>query len=347
LKKTFVRGTLSRTHSKLTTNKTDEQGIEFLSAVLFSGISTPNSDNGKPALIPPPTFLRFLLTLMVHPYFTTQSRKGQRPSSAPRDAYICMRRVIELIGPMNADLGTVWSFDRGGRSERSRRHKKEASPVSSEDSLSGELANEESLFSRAEDVWSVVGWAFTCSVQHPGRFTWYKNLLDCLLLALERDWEQRWRRFEEGGMQHDELLRESMVVKLLPDTRGTAGYRRVIRATLATGTGSGANEFHMIWDDELLPKRPKSKGQGKIGGFVSKYDYLNEDPRGEPKTPLSSKKKKQPAKKSLLDEDNFDELEEGGEDVEMEDVDTAAPSVANEWGGMEALQLRTRFLSLV
>jgi hypothetical protein len=283
---------------------------------------------------------------MVHPYYTTQSRKGQRPSTAPRDAYLCMRRVIEIIGPMNADLGTVWSFDRGGRGERSRRHKKEASPVSSEDSLSGELANEESLFSRAEDVWSVVGWAFTCSVQHPGRWTWYKNLLDCLLMALERDWEQRWRRFEEGGMQHDELLRESMVVKLLPDTRGTAGYRRVIRATLATGAGSGANEFHMIWDDELLPKRPKSKGQGKIGGFMSKYSDLNEDPRGEPKTPSSAKKKKQPAKKSLLDEDDFDELDEG-EDVEMEDVDTTIPSVANEWGGMEALQLRTRFLSLV
>ncbi|KAA8905983.1 hypothetical protein FN846DRAFT_949470 [Sphaerosporella brunnea] len=331
-----------------TPRNTDEQAIELLNAVLFAGMS---SDPPTPALMPPATLLRLLTTLMVHPYYTSQSRKGVAPSTAPHDAYICMRRIIEIIGPTNADVGAVWVFNHGGRAER-RRAKKEHSPVSSGDNLSGELANEESLFSRVEDLWGVVGWAFMCSTQHPARWTWWRNLLDCLLLALERDWVQRVQSYDEGGHRFDSVLRESMIVKLLPDTQGTGGYRRMIRAILATGTGSGANEFHMVWDDELLPRRPKSKTLGNLGGLMAKYDDDDDDNddfnrkkpgEGAKKT---TKKKKQVVKKPVEEDEDSDSVED--EDIQMEDAeDIGEASIGREWGGIQAIQLRTRFLSLI
>ncbi|KAF8534423.1 hypothetical protein BDD12DRAFT_699430, partial [Trichophaea hybrida] len=304
-----------------------EQGIELLNAVLFTGISTPGPP--VPALIPPPTFLRFLLTLMVHPFYTTQIRKNMPPSRAPTDAHILMRRIIDIIGPLNADLGVVWRFDRSGRTER-RRHKEKEMPPSSDDTISGELANEESLFSQAEDVWSIVGWAFTCSVSHPSRWTWWKHILDCLIETLEADWQQRWESFENGQQKRKDLLEESMIVKMLPDTKGTGGYRRVIRAILATGTGQWASEFTSVWEDELLKKRQKKKGRRGLDS------YMGEDDSAEDEKESVNQE---------LDENNEPVVGSDG-DVQMQNSNNTR-SLSNELGGMEAFLLRQRFFTLL
>jgi hypothetical protein len=230
---------------------------------------------------------------------------------------------------MNADLGVVWRFDRGSRTER-RRHKDIEMSLSSDDSISGELANEESLFSRVEDVWSVVGWAFTCSVSHRSRWTWWKNMLDCLIETLEEDWQQRWESYENGQPKHTNLLQESMAVKMLPDTKGTGGYRRVLRAILANGTGQGASEFTSIWEDELLKKRQKKKGRRGLDSF------MGEDDSAEDEKELANQE---------LDE-NDEPVVASDRDIEMQDANNT-PSSVDEWGGMEAFLLRQRFLSLV
>lgn len=238
-----------------------------------------------------------------------------------------MQRIIEIIGPENAALDKVWIFDRGRRSVR--RGNRELSP-SADDAISGELANEESLFSRVEDVWDVVGWAFTCSVLHPARWMWWKNVLECLLLTLERDWEHRCQRYRAAGGKGERVLKESIAVKMLPEIRGTGGYRRVVRAILANGSAK-AKEFHPVWEDELLSYRPRKKGRRTLGGFMGEFDDGEE--------PQTQKKKDM-----ILDEN--ENLVDGDNDTDMPNAPKAF-SAYDAWGGVTSFTLRQRFLNLV
>lgn len=308
-----------------------EQGLEIFDSVVFSGFSTPG-EQPTPGLMPPPTFLRFVITLMAHPFHTTQLRKGMLPSKAPIAAYMLVHRIIKIIGPVNASLDKIWVFDRGRRSvRRGNRENRELSP-SADDAISGELANEESLFSRVEDVWDVVGWAFTCSVLHPARWTWWGNVLECLLLTLETDWDYRREKYKNAGEKAERVLRESIAVKMLPETRGTGGYRRVVRAILANGSAK-AQEFHPVWEDELFAHRPKKKGQRTLGGFMGEFGDDEET-----KTPKKTDK--------TLDE-NDDPLDEDDDiDIDMSDA-PPTPSTYDSWGGVTAFSLRQRFLTLV
>lgn len=317
------------------------QALDLFNAALFTGVSTP-SDPPKPASMLPPAFLRFVTTLMVHPFYTTQTRKDIPTSNVSVRSYLLLRRVIKLIGVNGGDLKAAWYFAPDLRSGRRRRQKvKELSP-SLEDSLSGELANEECLFTVANDMWSVVGWAFVCAVSHPKRWVWWKPFLECVITAFEDDFEQRSVETLERktGYSDDTQPAESLIVKMLHDTYGNVGYRRVLRAIFANGSEKSRNEFTQIWPDELLRRRPKMKGRRGFEGLMGKDESSGEDESSNDDE-ISGDDANGVVNNSTGD-DNHD-----GEDVEMEDADSVSSSNVDEWGGIDALLFRHRLLKLL
>jgi len=123
-------------------------------------------------------------------------------------------------------------------------------------------------------------------------------------------------------------LEESLIMKMLPETKGSAGYRRVMRAVFANGTGK-AHEFKQIWPDELLTRRPKMKGKRAMDSLFGEHG--------------SDEDEKEPSKQTI---DNPDEVAPD-EDVEMKDASHANQSTVDEWGGVEAIGLRQRLLNIV
>lgn len=243
--------------------------------------------------------------------------------------------MLRLVGPLNADFDSAWDFKkqvRGGR--RPARKGKDIEVVdtfTTDDDLNGEFATTESLFSAADDLWGIVGWAFTCSVSHPKRWKWWKLVLELLLDALEMDWFDRAATNAKTGNKN--VLEKSLISKYLPDTRGSAGYKRVIRAILANDNGKNFNEWKEVWKDELSTKRPKKVRMGSQDNT-----YMGDDTDDEGETVENT------ATKVEAEED----VEMGdADDAEDDAEDDAVPSVVEEWGGMDAVILRQRFLCLV
>ncbi|KAI5805835.1 hypothetical protein EDC01DRAFT_640508 [Geopyxis carbonaria] len=294
------------------------QALEFFNALLFSGGSL---EEPKPGLMPSASYVRLVTTLLVHPYYTTQTRSHIPASTAPGDAHILLCRLLNIYGPMNADLTTAWRFEKETRPGRKNRWDGSRSPsISLDDSISGELANEESLFSSADDLWAIVGWAFNCSVAHPKRWSYWKNALDILYLGLELDLKQR------VDSQGDSNISNSLIVRMLPDSRGSGGYRRVVRSVFANGIGKASNEFKQIWPDELLKKRPRQKGKRGLDSVTANSESESETDEVVEKTINEAQKE---------------------EDMEIGDTQLGISSAIRAWGGIEALHLRQKFLSLL
>lgn len=116
---------------------------------------------------------------------------------------------------------------------------------------------------------------------------------------------------------------------MLPEARGSAGYKKVIRAILANGTGGALNHWYPVYKDELSTKRPRKKNMGSLdNSFIGDSDS---------DSGLTIKNIKSPSEDTDMPDPDSDDEEE-------EPVPSTA---AGEWGGMDALVLRQRWLTLL
>src|SRR5205807_8658325 len=95
----------------------DPSAVEFLNSISIPGTSTP-SEAPQPAFFPPSTFQRCITTLIAHPYYTTQVSKNEPFSTAPGNAYLLLRRMLRLVGPLNAEFAKAWEFKKSARAGR-------------------------------------------------------------------------------------------------------------------------------------------------------------------------------------------------------------------------------------
>ncbi|RPA98636.1 hypothetical protein L873DRAFT_1828483 [Choiromyces venosus 120613-1] len=312
--------------------------VEFLNSISLPGTSTP-SENSRPAFIPPSTFQRCITTLIAHPYYTTQVSKNEPFSTAPGNAYLLLRRMSRLVGPLNAEFAKAWEFKKNtravrqavrGKSRGRGSRSKEPDPVdvlSADDDLNGDFATTESLFNVADDFWSIVGWAFTCSVSHPKRWEWWKLVLDLMVDVMEQDWGDRLAAVEVTGDKS--ALEEALFVKFLPQDTGSVGCKKVVRAIMTCAEEKSFNEWKEIWENELSTKRPRKVRMG-----TQDTTFMGDD-----------------------DDDDDDEEKnvkaDGDGDTEMQDASNSGaevedlPSVSEVYGGMESVDLRQRLLSIL
>ncbi|KAK1822546.1 hypothetical protein LTR12_003109 [Friedmanniomyces endolithicus] len=324
--------------------------ILMLSTNLTAGMGTPRA-----TYIPPLQFFAFLATLTVHPHFTTRTRDVEKQTAAD-DALRYLQQVAKLVGPRNGGLVRAFRFVEVTKPTASRNRRavtRNTTDLAEEeleydaDSIRSRFATEESLWSKADDFWSVVGWAFNCSVVHPHRWRRWKVWLELMLDVLGADLESH---------AEDGTIPASMFAQYLASVgeRGRNTKRRLMRAILADGTQSSLAEFHEVWRDETKgPRNPKNQNvncqhkRQKLdldnGDFG---DYGDESSAEDSPATSNHRSRSSTAKPSRRDS--------GTTSADSDDKSNAAHDKPNEpltgvaaLGGTPSLHLRTRILATI
>ncbi|TWU76709.1 hypothetical protein ED733_002581 [Metarhizium rileyi] len=243
--------------------------INLLNSTLGSGISRKIAST-KAVPIPPPSHLALLNTLIIHPMHTTRAEKPEhRDVSALALDYL--RNLLTVAGPINAGFRAAFQFH---TLSRWTRRSCLASPGSGSDvsdgdvdhdhdHLQGRMANEGSLWSRGQDLWTTVGWAFNTSTLYPQRWRYWKVWLEFMLDVLEMDWLERQRRDEDShlasgrkGSPPVTAQRESLMAMYMENSMdGHVALRRIVKALFADGGSLSSSSFPEVFEKE--PRGPR------------------------------------------------------------------------------------------
>lgn len=334
------------------------QGFSLLSNALTSG-----TGSSVAAHIPPVYHLAFAATIAVHPKLTTRTTSEDK-HTAGDDALRYLREVNSLVGPRNSGLDKAFCFTNEDVSSRSKRAKTRISDITNVDEDASRIrstyAKHGSLWENADDFWSIVGWAFNCSVAHPHRWDRWKLLLDLMLDVIEDDLEDRFPQAQDayrsgGAAAVQAHLQDSLLAQyLLPIGEGRNNKRRLMRAVFANGTRQSLAEFAEIWkhetkvpkqeEDERLKKRRKlDLENGEFGDYFD--DSEEESPMGP--TPRSrSVASLRSAQRSAVASEADDESGDESGGASTLNGSSVAPGLET-YGGMEAIKMRQRILALL
>lgn len=189
------------------------------------------------------------------------------------------------------------------------------------DKLRSPFAQAKSVFAQVIDFWQVVGWAFNCSIAWKKRWERWKLWLAFVLDVLEDDWDERFKRASE--LNTDVPLAQSIILRFLQAGKGRSGRRRIMRAIFADGQEKSLAEFSEVWRDETKVRKITVEDT-----TTRKKVNLDEDEWGD----------------YDFDPDD-DEVADYGEST-LED-ETEDDNVNAEYGGIDAMKLRQRLLTLV
>ncbi|KAI5282137.1 hypothetical protein KEM54_002954, partial [Ascosphaera aggregata] len=244
-------------------------GLSLLLDLLISG--TTAGPNATPTIVPSPAHLALASTIVVHPTVTTCARSID-DSKAADVALELLHATRRLVGPLNARFADAFTITHFLSSRHSGRlYGGESESVSTtatrqRDMLNIAMARNESVWSRAEDFWQAVGWAFKCSVLYPPRWDRWRLWLEFMCDVLEDDWNARVERRDDddgggrpqyGTPSWESLLKESLIVKYIASTSALSDKkRRIMRAIFADGQAESTLLFKEVFRDELkIPRK--------------------------------------------------------------------------------------------
>ncbi|KAH8434934.1 uncharacterized protein LDX57_012566 [Aspergillus melleus] len=339
----------------------DTQALDLLVNILSTATEAPT-----PVFAPLPQHLAVAATFLVHPSTTTRAKTAEE-TEAPNASLRLLRLTNTLAGPVSANFGRAFSFTHFESSRRGRRRHEHDSDDEMKP-LNLDLGQSASVWSRAEDFWHAVGWAFNCSVLHPERWKRWCTWLEFMCEVMEDDWEERKRLHsastkEEGEkLSKDEpkILQDSLIVRYIEE--GSSGYgknRRIMRAIFADGSTSSVNEFREVFHKELKElKQPKGatenikKREVEVNIDEEKYgDYLNNDnddggSSQDETNPTATKGSKRPTRQTKRPRRGTRSKPDPSAN---EDAQTAAHlhSGVDQLGSLPSLALRQRLLHLL
>ena len=337
------------------------QGLSLLSNALTAG-----TGSDLEAYIPPTQHLALAGTLIVHPQLTTRATSPDKQAAA-NDALTYLRYVNSLLRPKQSGLDKAFQFNDGVASARGKRARTRVSDMTSDDeddkpgNIRSPYTGKESLWTNADDLWSVVGWAFNCSVAHRHRWERWKLWLDLMIETLQDDLENRLpeaeKMYQATGSTTvvEELLKDSMLAQNLSRIGGTRhDKRRLMRAILANGRSTSLSEFGEVWRNET--KAPKQKDVDRSserrkldlenGEFGDYFDDSDEESLASSVRRSRSGTAMPSAQQSRAASD--------GEDVNGDGMNgsrtpngTLQSVCIDSFGGMESIFLRQRLLGLL
>ncbi|KAE8416995.1 hypothetical protein BDV36DRAFT_296581 [Aspergillus pseudocaelatus] len=329
------------------------QALNLLLNIITTGTITP-----APVYVPSPQHLALAATFLVHPSTTTRAKTAEQ-EDASNVSLRLLRLANTLAGPVSAKLGTAFTFTHfeASRHGRRRRAEDEQPPDDDTKPLNLDLAQTASLWSRAEDFWHAVGWAFNCSVLHHERWEKWQIWLEYMCEVLEDDWNERKRMCDRNSNTDDKALKDSLIFRYITET--TAGYgrnRRILRAIFADGGSSASNEFREVFHHELKkPKQDKNTKKREIQVNIDEEqygDYLTDDDSSSSSSDNNTKNDPDTASKRPTRQTKRPRRGTRAKDAKSADaVDTTstvyALSDVSSHGGFQSLALRQRLLHLL
>ncbi|KAB8208314.1 hypothetical protein P875_00095320 [Aspergillus parasiticus SU-1] len=254
------------------------QALNLLLNIITTGTIPPT-----PVYVPSPQHLALAATFLVHPSTTTRAKTAEQ-EEASNVSLRLLRLANTIAGPVSAKLGIAFSFTHFEASRHGRRRRADDEQPQDDDTkpLNLDLAQSASVWSRAEDFWHAVGWAFNCSVLHRERWEKWQIWLEYMCEVLEDDWNERKRMSDRNTNIDHKVLKDSLLFRYITET--TAGYgrnRRILRAIFADGGSTSVNEFREVFHHELKkPKQDKNtkKREVQVNIDEDQYgDYLTDD----------------------------------------------------------------------
>ncbi|KAF9764246.1 hypothetical protein IL306_002843 [Fusarium sp. DS 682] len=251
----------------------DSAAINLLNSIAGSGTSK-HKPSKKHVLVPPPSHLALLNTLVIHPLHTTRAEKKDQVDVSSQ-ALDYLRNILLVAGPVNADFRTAFQFSSTPR--WGRRWDQQGQGIDSDISdtesngdderLRGKLANDGSIWNRGQDFWSTIGWAFNCSTLYPKRWRYWKAWLELMLDVLEADWNERERFDKEAQLANgseSELPRtsrnESIIAMYMEQQNGRQnGAKGFVKAIFADGGEISSSAFREVFEKEPRGPRKTSK----------------------------------------------------------------------------------------
>ncbi|KAI5305395.1 hypothetical protein KEM56_004548 [Ascosphaera pollenicola] len=240
-------------------------GLTLLLDLLTSG--TLAGPGLTPTFVPSPAHLALASTIVVHPAITTRAR-SRDDAKAADIALELLRSTKRVVGVLNARFAEAFTITHFESSRRQSCYADDTESKATQANHGPDLSNiamarNESVWSRAEDFWQAVGWAFNCSVLYPKRWERWQFWLEFVCDVLEDDWQARLRQAEatdlsEGSVQFRNAMKESLIFKYISSTSALSDKkRRILRAVFANGQSESMLFFKEIFRDEL--KEPKKK----------------------------------------------------------------------------------------
>ncbi|EAW10754.1 uncharacterized protein ACLA_052270 [Aspergillus clavatus NRRL 1] len=340
---------------------------------LLLNILSPGAVSSTPIYVPSPQLLAVAATFLVHPSTTTRARTAEE-EEAPNAALRLLRLTNTLVGPTSAKLTVAFSFTHFESSRQGRRRHVEAEgsahgEVSPDDTkpLNIDLGQSASVWSRAEDFWHVVGWAFNCSILHPERWARWQIWLEFMCEVLEDDWNERERQSASAAddMECRRILQGSLISRYIVD--GSAGHgrnRRILRAIFADGGSAAVNEFREVFHKELKQLKRETNDnvkkrevevnidEGQYGDYLSKGEDES-DATDSPVTATATAKRptrqSKRTRRANTRSTNAKDTATLAPDTAMTDSPSAVQAHVGVslLGGLQSLALRQRLLHLL
>ena len=318
----------------------DSQAINLLQNLLVTGSST-----SQPAFVPAPNHLALVLTLAIHPSLNTRAKTPDLLKSS-NQAIQYLQNLNRVVGPANSRLVEAFRFSNSNSTSRrsalgtARWRQAESPPedqVDDHNTIHNDLAQEGSLFTRADDYWAAVGFAFNCSVVHQKRWERWRLWLSFTCSVLEDDWALAEAEDEEDDSydrRNESLLAQFVLRK--------ESVRRIIRAVFADGSTKSQNEFPELWKNEWR-ERQRKKDSMTLSTQLGKKAKVNidEDEYGEFMFSSSSSLEGEDDAIPNADEDPCNHSPTPNTTL------SSFPQGSLPLGGLPAIALRTRLLSLL
>lgn len=284
----------------------DSGAINLYSSLLGAG-SSRRLPTAQTVYVPPPTHLAVLNTLLVHPLYTNRVDAQSQEVASLGLSYL--RSLLEVAGPVKANLRAAFQFYSSPRWNSRRSGYSSDGGLSDaslderdRDRVAGSLANEHSVWSRGQDFWSTVGWAFNCSTLYPQRWRFWKVWLEFMLDVLEADWAERERIDLEAhdangnaGPMPATMRQDSILLMYMEQKNGPqGGFKGIMKALFADGGSLSAASFQEVFDKEPRGRQKEETKKRKRHDRVDVEndmfgDYLDDDMfssgASEPPTP--------------------------------------------------------------
>ncbi|KKA19906.1 hypothetical protein T310_6105 [Rasamsonia emersonii CBS 393.64] len=331
---------------------------------LLLNILTCGTVASSPAFVPSPQHLALAATLLVHPSTTTRAKTTEEQEAA-NAALQLLRLTNTLVGPVAAKFDVAFTFTHFDSSRHGGRRRADdsgtASGVRDDENapLNLDLGQSGSLWSRAEDFWHAVGWAFNCSVLHPNRWERWQLWLEFMCEALEDDWSERKRQLEDLGessqpgtpsKRREAILKQSLIFKFLTSNTTYGRNRRILRAIFANGSPTSVNEFREVFKNELKELKREEDGKLKkrevdVNIDEGQYgDYMSLDEEESDEVEMTRTRPKRARRGAKRGESAARTAE--NDSYELPDSIYADGGVAS-LGGFKSLALRQRLLHLL
>ncbi|KAK3379344.1 hypothetical protein B0T24DRAFT_151963 [Lasiosphaeria ovina] len=233
----------------------------------------PAAETMRPARVAPAPQIALLSTLTIHPRFTSRVVEKHNAHIAAQ-SFAYLRALLVVPGPVNTKLSAAFAFrpvssstGRGGRGGGLHDYSGDSGSGSDSDAIAGRLATVQSLWRRAPDFWSVLGWTFRCAAAYPHRWRHWKVWLEYMIDVLEADLDERVKLDEEQHKQdvgygrekrcQYPVLQGSLLAVYLGDLRRERknALREVVRALLAFADDDQAADkvaYKEIFDRETV-----------------------------------------------------------------------------------------------